>query len=90
MVQLRALPSWRGAICAAVVCVMVSAGPGRAGEEDGAASPPFTNSLGMRMMPIASGSFVRGSDEGTWDERPVHAVTISRPFYVSETEVTNA
>ena len=28
------------------------------------------------------------ADTGEWDERPVHQVTVSRTFHVSETEVT--
>ncbi len=48
------------------------------------------NSLGMRMVRIAPGTFVMGSNDGQWDERPVHPVTISRPFSISATEVTNA
>ena len=51
---------------------------------------PFTNSLGMHMVPIASGSFVMGSEHGSWDERPRHEVTISQLFHISATEVTNA
>jgi formylglycine-generating enzyme required for sulfatase activity len=51
---------------------------------------PFTNSLGMHMVPIAAGSLVMGSQQGAWDERPQHDVIIRRPFHVSATEVTNA
>jgi formylglycine-generating enzyme len=52
-------------------------------------SPP-ANSLGMRMVLIQPGSFMMGSDDGDWDERPVHKVTISRPFFMAAAEVTNA
>ena len=52
--------------------------------------PAATNSLGMTMVPIAAGSFEMGSPDGGWDERPVHRVTISRPFCIGATEVTNA
>ncbi len=31
----------------------------------------------MRMMPIPSGSFMMGSGNGGFDERPVHRVAIS-------------
>ncbi|MHC4575473.1 MAG: formylglycine-generating enzyme family protein [Planctomycetota bacterium] len=50
----------------------------------------FTNSLGMKMIRIRPGSFEMGSTLGRdyWDEQPVHKVTISRGFYISETEVT--
>ena len=42
---------------------------------------PFVNSVGMTMCPIPAGSFMRGTDDGFWEERPAHKVTISTPFY---------
>jgi len=49
------------------------------------------NSVGMRLVRIAPGSFMMGQKAGgDWDEHPVHKVTITRPFYMSATEVTNA
>jgi formylglycine-generating enzyme required for sulfatase activity len=49
------------------------------------------------MVPIAAGSFVMGSNAGPGAphfsqdlERPVHLVTISRPFWMSRCEVTQA
>ncbi len=51
----------------------------------------FTNSLGMEFVRIPPGTFLRGQDEGgDWDEAPAHQVTISRPFHLAVTEVTNA
>jgi formylglycine-generating enzyme required for sulfatase activity len=50
----------------------------------------FTNSLGMKMIMIEPGTFEMGSPKAkadSWDEQPVHEVTISQPFYISETEV---
>ena len=85
----------------------------------------FTNSLGMEMIRIKSGTFIMGNEgeidysmvatdavharykgKGEshpylengpamadnpleWDESPSHQVTISRPFYISATPVTN-
>jgi len=64
---------------------------------------PFTNSLGMRMLPIAPGTFRMGEmrdpppaifgqrddlARGDWDEHPVHEVVITRPFFIAEEEVT--
>ncbi len=49
-----------------------------------------SNSLGMKLVRIQPGSFTRGSDRGDWDERTTHQVTISQPFLMSVTEVTNA
>jgi formylglycine-generating enzyme required for sulfatase activity len=48
------------------------------------------NSVGIEMVKIGPGSFEMGSTLGRdyWDEQPVHKVTISRAFYISETEVT--
>ncbi len=50
----------------------------------------FTNSLEMRMVRVDAGSFAMGSPQGNWDEQPVHRVTISRPFFMAATEVTNS
>ena len=51
----------------------------------------FTNSVGMQMVRIEAGSFMMGQEQGgDFDERPVHEVTISKPFYMAATEVTNA
>ncbi|MHC4216337.1 MAG: formylglycine-generating enzyme family protein, partial [Planctomycetota bacterium] len=48
------------------------------------------NSLGIKMVKIDPGSFEMGSTLGRdyWDEQPVHKVTISKAFYISETEIT--
>jgi formylglycine-generating enzyme required for sulfatase activity len=59
-----------------------------------AAEPPagqlFTNTLGMEFVRIEPGTFSMGSENGHFDERPVHDVAISRAFYISKYEVTNA
>lgn len=51
----------------------------------------YTNQLGMRFVLISSGSFLMGSPESEkgrqWNE-PLHRVTISKSFYMGETEVT--
>ncbi|MHB1034637.1 MAG: SUMF1/EgtB/PvdO family nonheme iron enzyme [Pirellulales bacterium] len=59
------------------------------------AAPPegktWTNGLGMKFVRIEPGEFQMGSVRGgDFDERPVHRVAISRPFYLGATEVTNA
>jgi formylglycine-generating enzyme required for sulfatase activity len=67
---------------------------------------PFTNSIGMRLMPVAPGSFTMGQDgpasdyhiakhpekydDADWDEKPAHRVRITRSFYMAATEVTLA
>ncbi|SPE20815.1 BNR/Asp-box repeat protein [Candidatus Sulfotelmatomonas gaucii] len=49
-----------------------------------------TNSVGMRMITLPSGSFEMGQHDGGWDERPVHMVTLTHSFAIGATEVTNA
>jgi formylglycine-generating enzyme required for sulfatase activity len=48
------------------------------------------NSIGMKFVFIPAGTFQMGSTTGDKDEQPVHQVTISKPFYMGETEVTQA
>lgn len=43
----------------------------------------------MEFMPVPAGEFMMGSDEGDDDERPVHRVEFTRPFWMAKTEVTN-
>jgi len=56
------------------------------------AAEGYTNSVGMKLVHIEPGTFLMGQQgkeaECDWDEQPVHKVTISKPFYMSETEVT--
>jgi len=65
----------------------------------------YTNSLGMKFVRIEPGSSRMGSDgdllpaeltthrgtrfDGDFDEHPARTVTITRPFYLAATEVTN-
>jgi formylglycine-generating enzyme required for sulfatase activity len=45
----------------------------------------------MKFVRIDPGSFMMGNPEGgDFDERPVHKVNITKPFYMAVTEVTNA
>jgi formylglycine-generating enzyme len=74
-----------------VTSLLLLAAPGVAGE------PHFNNSLGMTMVRVEPGDFEMGSPQGEtiipsdrWDEGPRHRVTISRPFSMAATEVTNA
>lgn len=55
------------------------------------------NNIPSNMVPIAAGSFQMGSNATTGspyfslaEERPVHPVTISRPFWMGKYEVTQA
>ncbi|HWL06855.1 MAG TPA: SUMF1/EgtB/PvdO family nonheme iron enzyme [Planctomicrobium sp.] len=65
-------------------------------------SPPLialTNSIGMSLLPVPAGEFLMGERENyeaiggykkskLKQERPRHRVVISRPYYLSQTEVT--
>jgi serine/threonine protein kinase/formylglycine-generating enzyme required for sulfatase activity len=44
----------------------------------------------LEMMPVASGAFPLGSDTGDRDESPVTHVTITQPFWIGRSEVTQA
>ena len=57
--------------------------------------PPITNSVDMVLVPIPAGEFERGAPPAAkkgqdhfQSARPQHHVTISNPFYMSATEVT--
>lgn len=47
----------------------------------------YTNSNGMKFALIPAGKFMMGSEEYEW-EKPVHIVTISKPFYLGIYPVT--
>lgn len=47
----------------------------------------LATSTGLKLVRVKPGNFTMGSDEGP-DEAPPHLVTISRAFYLGETEVT--
>ena len=61
-----------------------------------AAEPPktITNSIGMKLVLIPAGEFMMGSPESETDrlsdERPLHRVQISKPFYLGVYEVMQA
>ena len=65
----------------------------------------FTNSLGMRMVPVKPGTFRMGETRATprqvfgqadyltrgdWDEHPTHEVAITQPFLIADQETTVA
>ncbi|MBI5092346.1 MAG: SUMF1/EgtB/PvdO family nonheme iron enzyme [Candidatus Hydrogenedentes bacterium] len=91
-----------GLLAANVIVVVLTATGVVARADDPKPVEPFTNSIGMRMIPIPAGSFVMGemnpvskemagpgqTERGNYDELPVHKVTILGSYYVSETEVT--
>ncbi len=46
--------------------------------------------IGLIILPITAGSFTMGSESATAraDEKPVHRVTLSKPYWLGNTEVT--
>ena len=52
-------------------------------------STEFRNSIAMDFVLIPAGSFMMGSNENS-EEKPVHRVLITQPFYMGKYEVTQA
>ena len=44
----------------------------------------------LKLVRIKAGSFMMGSNDGDSDEKPVHKVTLTKDFWLGETEVTQA
>lgn len=44
----------------------------------------------MEFVLIPAGTFLMGSDKGFKDEKPVHRVVISKPFYMAKHEITQS
>lgn len=42
----------------------------------------------LETVLIPAGSFAMGDDKGLDDEKPVHKVTLTKPFYLGKHEVT--
>lgn len=60
------------------------------GQTTGGPRRPFTNSIGMKFVPIGPGTFRMGSDSGDASEKPAHKITLTKGFYMQVTEVTQA
>ena len=71
--------------------------------QDRPANPAVTNSIGQRLQFIVAGSYIRGGKSlgpggffkhnvqyDSADERPLHPVRLTKPFYLAATEVTVA
>lgn len=48
----------------------------------------ITNPIGLKLKLIPAGTYIRGSEHGNSWEKPVHLVTITKPFYIGVTPVT--
>ena len=46
--------------------------------------------VSLKMIKVEPGSFMMGSENGRSNEKPVHRVTLTKPYYLGETEVTQA
>ena len=44
--------------------------------------------LGLTLLPVAAGTFAMGSDTGDPTERPLTQVTMTKPFWLGKTEVS--
>ena len=68
-----------------MVGLLASCG-GRAGD----LSVDLGRGVKMDFVLIKAGSFMMGSEKGNANEKPVHKVTITKPFYIGVYEVTQA
>ena len=68
----------------------LAAAPPAASAAKAEPSKIWANTLGMAFVLIPSGSFDMGSDSGDADEQPVRSMTIDKPFYIGQFEVTQA
>ena len=64
-------------------------------KQHAAGKPPVTtisldNKLKLDFVRVPAGRFVMGSAAGALDERPLHAVTIDKPFAMCTAEISNA
>lgn len=51
---------------------------------------PLNNDVKLEFVLIPAGMFRMGSNDGSRDERPVHRVVISKPFYMARHELTTS
>jgi len=74
--------------CVSLCCLFIISYPG----VSHSGPKIIKNSIGMEFVWIPAGSFMMGADQNFEDafedELPRHKVTISRPFYIGEYEVT--
>ena len=55
----------------------------------GATFTETINGLNLKMILVEGGTFAMGSNDGVYNERPVHNVTLDS-YYIGETEITQA
>jgi formylglycine-generating enzyme required for sulfatase activity len=65
--------------------------PSQPRKTEGKSEKTFTNSIGMRFVLIPTGTFMMGSppdEQDRWGKEIQHKVTLTKPFYLQTTEVT--
>ena len=67
---------------------MVVTTSGLSASSAGTGQNEIANTIGVRMVRIGPGSWMRGSITGPGDERPAHRVKLTKGFYMGVTEVT--
>ena len=67
---------------------MVVTTSGLSASSAGTGQNEIANTIGVRMVRIGPGSWMRGSTTGPGDERPAHRVKLTKGFYMGVTEVT--
>jgi formylglycine-generating enzyme required for sulfatase activity len=60
------------------------------GADNGNNSSIYSTFDGMEFIIIKPGCFNMGSNDGQDEEKPIHRVCISKPFYLGKTEVTKS
>ena len=82
----------KNAILALGVSLAMLAGLCAYGNEKGEFTGVVTlpGGVQLKMIKVEPGSFMMGSENGESDEKPVHRVTLTKPYYLGETEVTQA
>ena len=66
----------------------IAAQDSAASEENKEISFDLGGGIKLELMPIQPGSFLMGDEKGESEEKPVHKVTITKPFYLGKFEVT--
>ena len=82
----------KNAILALGVSLAMLAGLCAYGNEKGEFTGVVTlpGGVQLKMIKVEPGSFMMGSENGFNNEKPVHRVTLTKPYYLGETEVTQA
>lgn len=89
--RLQVKKSYVQTVSLIVIAILLSTGCVNFNSTPSAGQKDFTNSIDMEFILIPAGEFMMGSspsDNYYRNERPLHLVTISEPFYIGKYEVT--